>query len=259
MKSEFKIDLNIIKNGIVNNEFFGFFQMKIDINNDMIIGFEVLARWNCKWFGKILGPKFFINEVKELALLDKMFISIYKYGLDFHKKLSVIKKDFTFSYNLDISQIRNRELIKEIDWLAEEFKLDRSLIEIEITENEKDYYPIETKENMLYLIDKGFKISMDDFGTGYSSLERLCYYPFSTIKLDAVFIKNIENSTKQKNIVKNILNLADDLGIDVILEGVESKIQLDTVKLLGCKYVQGFYYSVPLSKNNTFKKIIKYQ
>ncbi|NNN61058.1 hypothetical protein FKQ60_09365 [Vibrio sp. A11] len=59
MKNECKIDLNIIKDGIVNNEFFGFFQMKIDIHNDMIIGFEVLARWDCRWFGKILDPKFF--------------------------------------------------------------------------------------------------------------------------------------------------------------------------------------------------------
>jgi EAL domain-containing protein (putative c-di-GMP-specific phosphodiesterase class I) len=140
--------------------------------------------------------------------------------------------------------------------LVDKYKVPHDLIHFEITEsaffmNEKAVY-----ETIDYLHKQNFKIELDDFGAGYSTIVFLAHVKLDILKLDMSLVKEIEDP-KVSIIIKSIIEMAKDLGLKVVAEGCETKNQLDLLKNMNCDYIQGFYYSMPVKKEEFFKMLDK--
>ena len=137
------------------------------------------------------------------------------------------------------------DLVANVARILQETGLDPGSLRIEVTESSIMENQDLTSATLRRLQDLGISLEIDDFGTGYSSLSRLHEYPFSTVKIDRSFIKDLETETESLHLVKTILRLADGLGLSVVAEGIETPEQLARLASLGCGYGQGYYFSRP--------------
>ena len=140
--------------------------------------------------------------------------------------------------------------------LIKQYDLEPWMLKLEITESAYT-------DNMHLLIDtvaqfqkEGFKILMDDFGSGYSSLNMLRNMPVDILKLDMRFLEDIQNDRRGQAIVKNVVNLARDIDMDVIIEGVETKEQVDFLTSIGCRNMQGFHFAYPMTKEDYLDRFV---
>ena len=150
------------------------------------------------------------------------------------------------SVNLSRVDVFDPALEETLEGILEANGLDHNDLKLEVTESAYT----ENAEQVIRVVEnlrrKGYKVEMDDFGTGYSSLNMLSDMPVDVLKMDRAFIRNIEHEEKDIQLVALILGIADNLKIPVIAEGVETKVQVQLLKNLGCACVQGFYFSRPL-------------
>ena len=148
--------------------------------------------------------------------------------------------------NLSRVDVFDPALEETLEGILEANGLDHNDLKLEVTESAYT----ENAEQVIRVVEnlrrKGYKVEMDDFGTGYSSLNMLSDMPVDVLKMDRAFIRNIEHEEKDIQLVALILGIADNLKIPVIAEGVETKVQVQLLKNLGCACVQGFYFSRPL-------------
>lgn len=252
-------ELNIseeIKVAVKNNKFEVYYQPKIDVTSEKIVGCEALVRWKDEK-GKFISPSYFISVAEKNGLIEIIDRWVFR------KVCSDIKEwkengieIIPISINLSIINLYNVDLVESMKRYIEEFEVDPSLLEIEITETvvTKDMEFIANK--ILDIKKLGIKVSMDDFGTGNSSLANLSTLPIDTIKLDKSFIVDIEENEKSRSIVRSIVYLAKTLNLNVVAEGVENKPQCDYLKTLGCDTIQGYYYAMPMDKEKLQKKIL---
>src|SRR5205085_6333672 len=155
------------------------------------------------------------------------------------------KPPLTVSVNLSGKQFMQPDLIKQIEGILAETGLDASCLKIEITESAIIENIDAATEILRQLKSLGIRISLDDFGTGYSSLSYLHRFPIDTLKIDRSFVSRM-HLPKNAEIVRTIVSLAVNLGMDVIAEGVESREQIIQLTGLGCQYVQGYLLSKPV-------------
>ncbi len=219
------------------------FQPQFDIKHNSVVGFEALARWNTDEFGAI-SPGEFIAIANEGGLIN---------GLDraiFQKTVSVVEawltSDQKIAINVSGKTLLSRDFVEFVQHVISGSGLIYNQVQIEITETEI----IENKADAQATCDKlrrlGISIALDDFGTGYSSLSYLSSLPINMLKVDKSFVQACHRESNLK-IIKSIVGLAQSLGMDLMIEGVERDWQLDTIRNLGCRNVQGFYFSRPLT------------
>jgi EAL domain-containing protein (putative c-di-GMP-specific phosphodiesterase class I) len=262
LKEEIKVQYEIsnqIKEGIEKGEFELYFQPQIDVLTNTVYGAEGLIRWNHPKKG-LIGPNVFIpiSETGDLIYLideyviEEAFKTIKKWSNDpllNHLKLAV---------NISAKEFKKNTFIPKLKNLLEKYKIDPEKLEIEITESvsmQNVTYTIKTLEEIKKL---GFSISVDDFGTGYSSLNYLKMIPFDIIKIDRSFIKDILNDNDDYLITKMIIEVSKILNKQNIAEGVETPDVLKKIKELGCRYVQGYYFSKPLNYQSFYEFVKKY-
>ena len=240
---------NILRKVIENNELLLYFQPQYNPNNNEIFGFEALLRLKSKELG-FISPMEFIPVAEETGYIN----SIGKWVLEEAVKqcLKWIKSGFKFksiSINISAAQLNQPNFYNMICDTINKYKIDPTLIELEITET----LLMQSIDANIKILDKlmkmGIRIALDDFGTGYSSLNYLREIPISTLKVDKSFIDNMTSNTKEGKIIKNILEMAHSMDLKVIAEGVENEQQLMTLKNMNCDYIQGYYYSKPLPAN----------
>lgn len=228
---------------IKNNQLVLYYQPKMNLQTGKICGFESLIRWNHPQRGLLLPGKFItIAEESDLIfeitnwVIDQCIKDYMRY---FHDK------DVILAMNLSAKQFNSNLLAHKIFNLTSK-SLDTSKFEFEITESVL-MGNIEQTISMLDIIkSKGFKCAIDDFGSGYSSFNYIKKFPIDTLKLDKAFIDNI-TTTKDRAIVKSVAYMAKELGLNLIIEGVEEKHQLDYIMDINCDQVQGFILSEALS------------
>ena len=137
-------------------------------------------------------------------------------------------------------------MIREVEQILKETGLDGRRLKLEVTESaimENSQYIMSTLERLHAI---GVDIHIDDFGTGYSSLAYLHQFPVQALKIDRSFISNSYNGQHKPELIRTILHLASDLGLETIAEGIENQVQLEQLQKLGCKFGQGFLFSQPL-------------
>lgn len=251
MQEKFSAKMSIqtkLSDAISNDMFQLYFQPQFIAATGELRGFEALLRWHDDKVGWI-SPEKFIPIAEESQLVIPIGTWVMKTAL---KTLHDWKEKYGFdgimSVNVSPIQLKKPDFLFEFKKMVREADIDTKNLEIEITEG----IFIENKEEMLSLLNQirnmGIGISLDDFGTGYSSLSYLQLLPITTLKIDKSFIANItEENGIEANITDSIVSMVTKMGLDTIAEGVETQEQLDLLKNIRCKTVQGFLKGKPMS------------
>jgi EAL domain-containing protein (putative c-di-GMP-specific phosphodiesterase class I) len=232
------------------NEFEVYYQPKIDIKHNSLVGAEALLRWFNPSLGNIT-PSEFIPIAEHTGLIVPIGNFVIKQGLKFlHRWQNIQQNPYTMAINISTRQFRDVEFLALVKNTLADENISAKSIEFEITEgvlmNGQSYID----EALTGLNNLGIKLTMDDFGTGYSSLSYLRRYPFDILKIDRNFVKGITIDRADLDLVKAIISMAHSLDILVVAEGVETKEQVIKLHELKCDYVQGYYYNKPMTEQN---------
>ncbi len=246
MAQQYKLEL---PDAIENEDLMVYLQPKYNPQNDTLTGAEALIRWFYKG-GDILSPKYFVPQFEADGTIDIIDRYVLRKVCKKFKEWKELGYPlYPISCNLSRHQISRPDLIYILCDIVDEYGVDHSLIDFEITES-ADFADVQYLIEVLnQLKEKGFKISMDDFGTGYSSMALLKDMPLDIIKIDKSFIDGIatgELNNKDMLMTQDILTMARHLGIKSLAEGVETFEQKEYLREWGCHYIQGYYYSKPI-------------
>lgn len=235
-----------MESALKNEEFEIVYQPKVFTTTEKIAGAEALIRWNKD--GKIISPGKFIPLFEKNKFIIKLDLYIFEHVC---KNLKEWKEKYNFvpivSINVSKAHFTQESFIEDYVRITDKYNLDRKNIDLEITESAT----IDENTDILKILntikEKGFTISIDDFGTGYSSLSMLQSMPIDIIKIDKIFVDKA-NLESDQNIINYIMLIANHLGAKTIVEGVETKEQVEFIKKIKCDIIQGYYYSKPISK-----------
>ena len=247
--------INAMEMAIQNKEFTLYLQQKYDIEKGTIIGAEALVRWISLENG-FISPGDFIPVFENNGFVYEVDKFIWEESCRYLRKwLDEGREVHPISVNVSRIDLYDPKLVQHLVDLREKYQLPSQYLELEITESAYTEDPEQIITITRQLREAGFVILMDDFGTGYSSLNMLKDIQIDVLKLDMGFLKSSDYSAKGGNILTAILKMAESLKMQTIAEGVETKEQVEFLKSIGCKYVQGFYYSKPLPVDE-FEKLI---
>jgi len=231
-----------------NQEFKIVYQPKIFTKTEKLAGAEALVRWYKN--GKLVSPSYFIPLFEENKFIIKLDLYIFEQVC---KDMADWKEKYNFtttvSINVSKEHFVDENFIKKYVDITNKYNVDRGKIDLEITESATIDENIDILKILKNIKSKGFLISIDDFGTGYSSLSMIQSMPFDILKIDKVFVDQADLNSNQ-NIINYIMLIAEHLGVETIVEGVENKEQVDFIRKINCDIIQGYYYSKPISKED---------
>jgi diguanylate cyclase (GGDEF)-like protein/PAS domain S-box-containing protein len=246
-----------LRRACANQEFVLYYQPQVRSNDGTVIGAEALLRWNHPERG-ILAPGAFIDALAESAVAKEagrwILTEACRTAASWRAKgLPGIR----MGVNLFPAQFRNGTLLQDVEHALSESGLPPETLELEITENialgreDGALAPLKALRSM------GIGIAFDDFGTGYASLSYLTRYPLTRIKIDRSFVQkiDIQSASEDTAIVRSIVVMGRNLGLEVVAEGVETTAQADFLRSEGCHELQGFLFSKPLPKE-AFEKFL---
>lgn len=213
-----------------------------------IVGFEALVRWQHPTRG-LVSPGEFIPMAEETGAIVPIGLWVLHQAcrqLRQWQQQFPDRDDLCASVNLSCKQFSQTHLIEQIDAILEETGLDGHYLKLEITESTIVENAQSAASMLAQLKQRRIQICIDDFGTGYSSLSYLHRFPSDTLKIDRSFVGQMGNDGEKAEIVRAILTLAHELGMDAIAEGVETYQQLQQLRSLHCEYGQGYYFAKPL-------------
>jgi diguanylate cyclase (GGDEF)-like protein/PAS domain S-box-containing protein len=229
------------------NEFELVYQAQWDTRANKICGIETLLRWRRPHHG-IVGPDKFIPIIEETGLIVPIGEWVLRAACE--QIIEWQETGFTVpkvAVNLSARQFKDPEILERICNIVNETGVDPELIELELTES----ILMDDVERTLAILNEarnmGFGLSIDDFGTGYSSLSYLRQFPVNNLKIDQSFIRNLPYNQADGQITRTIVAMANNLGLGVIAEGVETLEQRQFLEEIGCYKVQGYMYSYPVS------------
>jgi len=226
-----------------------FFQPTVQISDGKLVGFEALVRWQHPKRG-LVSPDYFIPLAYELGLIG--FIDWWVLAEACEKLATwqqMVPDHHLLSMNVNLSEnmINQVGVLERLDKITQRTGISPDCLKLEITEE----MILEGKDSIMNVLQQlretGFLLSIDDFGTGYSSLKRLHQLPIHSLKIDRSFTQRMLQKQEIRQIVTTIINLAHNLNMDVIAEGIENQQQWAFLQSLNCKYGQGFLFSKPLS------------
>lgn len=244
--SQLQLEIDL-RRAIKNKEFLLYYQPIVALGSEDVAGFEVLIRWNHPEKG-LVSPLEFIPIAEETGLILPIGEWVMQEAcrqLGEWQREFASAKDLIMSINLSSRQLEQMSLIPQIRAILEETGVNPHCIKLEITESVVMQNAEQSVKMISDLRDMGIRVSIDDFGTGYSSLSYLHRFPIDTLKIDRSFVNRIGEG-ESSEIVQTIINLASNLGMEVVAEGVETVEQLDFLKGIQCDYGQGYYYSRPV-------------
>lgn len=240
--------LNSIRDAIKDGELMPYYQPKIDSDTGKIGGAEALVRWR-KPNGSFIYPDQFIPAIEKSGQITEVDYFMYEEVFKFiHEKLDKGQKIVPISLNVSRVHLKNLDIVDKIMALMDKYSVPPEYLEFEITESTCMDNPDKAIKFIEKLHNMGIKVSMDDFGTGYSSLNMLSEVSFDVIKLDKAFLKTVELKKKEKVILANIINMARELGMKSLCEGVETEDQSVFLKEIGCNIQQGYFFSKPVPR-----------
>ena len=237
-----------MRGALDRGEFEVYYQPQINAINNTIIGCEALLRW----FNPVLGnvtPDEFIPIAENTGLIVPIGQFVLKQALSLLNKWQLKQHDLLrVAVNLSPRQFRDSQLLSFIESSLKEANITADNLELEITEGVLMIGQTYIEDALIKLHELGVKLSMDDFGTGYSSLSYLRRYAFDVLKIDQSFISGITNDKADCDLVKATIAMAKSLGLQVVAEGVETKEQSKLLSKLECDFLQGYYFSKPITE-----------
>ena len=243
-----------IRRAIQAQEFVLVYQPIIDVvQGNRISGFEALVRWNNSEHG-VVSPAEFIPLAEETGLIVPMGAQILRMACEQTKKwVDMGYTDIRVAVNFSAKQFTLDNMVDDVKRVLTETQLNPRNLKLEITEYTAMCEVEKAIDIMRALSNMGLQISIDDFGTGYSSLSYLKRYPVHTLKMDKSFIDHIADDEEDATFARMVIGIANTLNLDLIAEGVESEEQLQFLKREGCRYIQGYYFSRPLTPDKALE------
>jgi diguanylate cyclase (GGDEF)-like protein/PAS domain S-box-containing protein len=246
-----------LRRAIEREEFFVQYQPIVSLETSHLRGFEALVRWRHPTRG-LISPIDFIPVAEETGLIIQIGEWVLREScrqMQQWQTLFPSDPPMFISVNLSGKQFTQPDLINEVAHILDETGLNPRNLKLEITESVV-MENIETATEMLkQLRALGVKLSIDDFGTGYSSLSYLHRFPIDTLKIDRSFVTQMSDNNENMEIVRTVVMLAQNLGMDVVAEGVETTEQLSLLQRLGCEFGQGYFFSKPVDATSAEKII----
>ncbi len=241
---------------LAHDEFRIYLQPKVNTRTGEIVGAESLARWFCN--GVVLYPAEFVPILEQEDMVASLDLYVLKKTCEFVKNWQ--ENDIVpvpVSINFSRRDLNHKNLAGEIADIIDECGIDRSLIQVEVTETASEDERLLMTNFLRKLKEMSIETAIDDFGTGYSSLSNLRDFPVTEIKIDRSFINNDELNENDEIVLRNVIRMAEELGIKVITEGVERPDQTKFLDKVGCHLVQGFLYDNPMPEPDFRKRLIK--
>ena len=230
-----------------------FLQPKVNIFSEKTVGAEALIRLYHPEKGYI-SPAMFIpllEKQNEVHLID-MFI--LRRTFQFQKAARDAGREVVpISVNFSKNTLMYPKIMSYIEELCDTYGMPEYKIRIEITETISNMDHMEVRSMAKILHSMGFSISMDDFGTQYSNMAVLTQFDFDTVKIDRSMIINIVNDAKNRTLLKHTVAMLKELGMEIVIEGVETEEQVKVLAELGCDTVQGFYFGKPEPEENFYE------
>jgi EAL domain-containing protein (putative c-di-GMP-specific phosphodiesterase class I) len=227
------------------NEFFLLFQPIFALANNRITGCEALLRWRHPTLG-VKSPTEFVRLMEETGLINDIGHWIF---LEACKAAVAWPKQCRIAVNVSAIQLRQTNILSSVLSALTTSSLQPDRLEIEITETAVIGESEQILSNLKALRDLGVRIAMDDFGTGYSSLTYLRRLSPDSIKIDGVFVREVAVNAESPSIVKSLIALSHDLGINVVAEGIETAEQLHFLRRHSCEEGQGYFLCAPKSQS----------
>ncbi len=245
----------ILENAISNHKFEVYYQPIYSVKAEQFQSAEALLRLRDETYG-FISPEVFIPAAEKNGTIHK----IGEYVLEevCHFIASQEFKELGMEYievNLSVAQCMEQGLSRKIIEMLKKYQISTRSINLEITETAYSFSQNIMMENLKNLTKAGIRFSLDDYGTGYSNMQRIALMPFDLIKLDKSFT-NVEGNTKMRIVLENTIQMIKNMGMETVVEGVETAEMVKTFSDLQCEYIQGYYYSKPLPKEE-FVKFIK--
>ena len=231
------------------------FQPFIDIRSSRILGFEALARWHSQTLGPV-SPAQFIPVAERAGFVGQLTRPLLRKALIAARAWP---GDLRLAFNLSAYDLNSPEGVLALIGIIEKSGFNPRQLDLEITETAlaRDFTQVQKSIEMLRMLGCG--ISLDDFGTGYSSLSHLHDLPLTKIKIDRSFVTALNRSPTSFKIVKSLLTLSRDMGLECIVEGVETEEEMATLKKLGGLIVQGYFYSPPIPADKVLALINQFE
>ncbi len=209
------------------------------------MGVEALVRWQHPDLG-LVPPSKFIPIAEETGLIVPLGEWVLRTACEQAAIWHSQGLRLQMGVNLSARQFEQPGLVDMVEETLKETGLDPKWLNLELTESTIIRNHEYASQTLRQLKELGITIAVDDFGTGYSSLSYLCRFPLDALKVDRSFITSLNDSAKDQAVVKGLIDLAHDLDLDVVAEGVETDAQQDSLRSLGCNIIQGFLFSPPV-------------
>lgn len=239
--------LGYMETAVKENQFEIYYQPKFSLREEKVGSAEALVRWTHPELG-FISPGEFIPLFESVGFITELdFYVAERTCRDLREWIDSGKPVVPVSCNLSRADFSHPALAETIVKIADKYSIPHELLHIEVTESAYTDNMKVFLDTVQKLHNAGFRIELDDFGAGYSSLTVLSELDIDILKLDMYFAQNM-TTDKQLLILKHIFSIAQRLNIEIVAEGVETKEQSDAFRSMGCTYIQGYYYSKPLSK-----------
>ncbi len=246
-----------LRKAIEADQFLVFYQPEVSLATGRVVGYEALVRWDHPRRG-IVMPGEFLPVAEETGLIVPLGRWVMREACrqmaEWHRKFPQ-QPPLTISVNASSRELTDTDMVPNVARILRDTGLDPGCLRVEVTESSIVENQDLTASTLRRLQETGVSLEIDDFGTGYSSLSRLHEYPFSTVKIDRSFVKDLETDPESLHLVETIMRLAQGLGLGVVAEGIETAEQLAKLTSLGCGYGQGYYFSRPVDGDATQKTI----
>ena len=256
--SRFQLEIDL-RQAIERQEFLLYYQPLVLLETEQIAGFEALVRWRHPQRGFVY-PSEFIPVAEETGLIIPMGQWILREACQqMHKwrQKFPLEPPLLISVNLSPKQFAQPDLVEQVERILQETELDSCALKLEITEN----MAMDNVESAIAVLQRlkalNIQLSIDDFGTGYSSLSYLHRFPTDTLKVDRAFVSRMEDTSENAEIVKTIINLGHNLGMNVVAEGTETAEQSARLRDLHCEYGQGYFFAKPLPSQEAEALLLK--
>lgn len=234
-----------LRQALIAREFEFYLQPKIDLRSGLLCGAEALARWSHPRRG-FVPPEEFIPVMEQTGLIRPFTLWAIECGLQYCARWHALGRFITVAVNVSLENLLDPQFPEQVIALLERYAIAAPCLVMEITESVFLSEHAKLRNVLIRLRGHGVQFSIDDFGTGHSSLSRLKKLPVSELKIDKSFVKDMERNRDDAVIVRSTVDLAHNLGLIVIAEGVETAATLEMLRVMGCDQVQGYHLSRPL-------------